>query len=159
MFGQTLKLNRNDLCKLTKILEMTTSENPAEALAATRKASQILSNHGTNYHMLMENLQNMPNLHYWRRVRELENKVKNQKIEIASLKDERKNNTPARKQLKFLGPIQELRKFLMKNLTLRTHERTLLEGCNEIIPKSKEAYMILICARRHGVDYVATGSE
>ena len=71
MFDLALELNENDLNKFTKILEMTTSDNPAEALAATRKASQILNRYGTNYHTLMTNLQNLPGSHYRRRIRQL----------------------------------------------------------------------------------------
>lgn len=155
MFEEALKINDADMRKLTKILEMTTSDCPAEALTATRKASHILTKYDTDYHTLLKNLQDTSSSHYKRRINDLEKRIDIQKNKIAKLMNEHSMSDKEPKHLRFLGPIQGLRKYLMRNLNLRSYELSLLENCGDILPKSKEAYMVLICARRYGVDYIS----
>lgn len=157
MFETALEINENELQKFTKILELTTSDNDSEALAAARKARKILAKYNINYQILLDKLQKTPNYQYCYRIRELEAKVKQQQDSISQLQKTKAKDKS--EPLKFFGPIQALKKFMIKNLTLQNHERTILEDLKEIQPKSKEAYLVLICARRHGIDYRKTSSE
>lgn len=142
------------LQKFIKILEMTTSQNNAEALTAARMARKILTKYNTNYQNVFEKLKTGYDPDHLNKIHQLNRQINLQQKEITSLKNkltDKKENT-----IKFLGPLQGLRRFMMKNISLLSHERSLLENIKEIQPKSKEAYLVLICARRYGVDYTAT---
>ncbi|MCC3861225.1 hypothetical protein [Pseudemcibacter aquimaris] len=146
--------NEQELQKLCRILELSNSTNDAECLVATRKAQQILSKYGLTYHAFISKLQYKSTHSTKRKIKELQSKIKEQNAKIARLEKRQSSDlNTANSTPRFLGPIQGLKKYLMGNFSLKTHERALLEGIKEIEPKSKEAYMILICARRHGVEY------
>ena len=145
-------LTKEDLAKLVKVLEMTSSDNDAEVLVAARKAQKILAKYNTNYSDLTERLRQHDPRHL-EKLHTLEKTIRQQKREIEKLKSYAQTPPSKEASPSFLGPLLGLRRFLMNNLSLRTHERALLEGITEVEPKSKEAYLILICARRHGVSY------
>ena len=149
--------DKDALRKLIKILEMTSSANDSEVIVAARKAQQLLKKYNTNYQELAESLQQQ-NPQALQKIEQLKRVIDQQKKEITALQNNsaasHTNSSPA----KFLGPLQGLRNYLINNFSLRNHERALLEDITEIEPRSKEAYLVLICARRHGVSYDAACS-
>lgn len=144
--------DRDALRKLMKILEMTSSDNDSEVIVAARMAQRLLKSHNTNYQELYESLQR-DDPQTLIKIQNLERVVKLQKKEIAQLQCRNTFSKSKAAPAKFLGPLKGLRNYLINNLSLRNHERALLEQITEIQPKSKEAYLVLICARRYGVSY------
>lgn len=147
-----------DIQKLVKVLELTTSDVEGEALAAARMARKILQKNDLNYGMFVEDLQKNARKEASREIANLKNVVRQQSIELDRVKTKRSSSKLSDEHIfrpsgRFSGSIDHLRKFLLSNLKLKNYEREILEGITTISPKSKEEFLVLICARRHNVSH------
>lgn len=163
MTFQHLELDQRDVERIVKILELSTSDVDGEALAAIRKSRQILRKYGCNYEALIEAVRVGARRDVEIRVSHLQAMLEEQSCELTML---RKQTEKPKSQLTeetiftgsliVTGSIFKLRTFLLNRLPLQKHERAILENISNIVPKSKEEYLILICARRHKVSFHAS---
>ncbi len=142
--------NEKELKRLVKLLEMTASQYDSEALAAARKARNILERHQLTYEALFEELVRSGNPGHERQLHHLQRIILEQRKQIKELSLKTEQAADSKKA--FDGTLSKLKEFLVNNVPLRAHEKKLLEKIpNTIQPKTKEAYLLLICAKRHGV--------
>ncbi|MEH6404594.1 MAG: hypothetical protein V7750_14540 [Sneathiella sp.] len=159
MTKQELCFTEREITKIVKILEMTRSEIDAEALAAVRMSQHILKKHNSNYEILFNTIRN-DTQNFEAEVKNLRNVVQDQSNELEIL---RKKASQVQSQLSksdifhssnvVKGSIYHLKNFLLNRLSLQIYERKLLENISKITPKSKEEYLVLICARRHKISF------
>ncbi len=146
-----------DLDKLVKLLELSTSDVDAEALAAIRMSRKLLKKYGLNYDMLIDQVRATSARDASIEISKLKNVVQTQSLEIQQLKrntqPQLNENTVFKSPNNFSGSIYHLKKFLLRNFNLQRYEREILENITTISPKSKEEFLVLICARRHKVDH------
>ena len=149
-----------DVNRLVKLLELSTSDVDAEALAAVRMSRKLLQKYGMSYEMLIAEVRQNSAQNALVEINDLKNVVHSQSLELQQLKHNARNVQPHLKEEtiftsanNFHGSIYNLKKFLLLNFELRHHEREILEGITTISPKSKEEFLVLICARRHKVTH------
>lgn len=151
---QNLKSDSAALSRLTRILELTSSSHENEVVIAARKAREMMARYNCNFQDLLsvenrtDNREEIERLRQQvqlqnQRIRQLEAHLCNAQRQAAE--------KPQTGSPKFLGTVTALKNFLLANFQLRSHEVKLLEPLDMVKPKTKEAYMVLICARRYGV--------
>lgn len=160
MTCQHFDLDQHNIERIIKILELSTSDVDAEALMAIRKSRQILRKYGSNYDMLIETVRTNARLDVEMRIQHLQSVLREQNSELTMLrKQKEKPKTPLTEETIFTGSravtgsIYKLRSFLLNQLPLQKHEREILENISNIVSKSKEEYLVLVCARRHKVSF------
>jgi len=158
MTFQHLELDQRDIERIIKILELSTSDIDGEALAAIRKSRQILQKLGCNYETLIEAVRTSARRDVEKKVSHLQAALREQSLELKMLKKQTENpkfgltkETIFTEPMTVRGSIHKLKSFLLTRLNLQKYERELLENISNIAPKSKEEYLILICARRHKI--------
>lgn len=133
--------------RFSKLLEMTTSPNDHEALIASRKASAFLAKHNTTYTDFLDavaELNSRANITLSANRENISTKATKHKASNAHSFSVLDSNCP--KQL------QKLKRFLLSNFSLKDYERTLLQQLHTVAPNTKEAYLVLICAKRYGIE-------
>lgn len=160
MTCQPPELTERDIKKIVKILQLSTSEVETEAMAALRMSQRILKKHGSNFEMLFEKIRADAKGDIQQQVSRLQQLVKQQSSELSNLRNkpnagpvnltEEQIFSPPRK---VTGTIYHLKNFLLNRLSLLKHERAILEKIETIPPKSREEYLVLICARRHKITF------
>ncbi|MBE7637452.1 DUF2786 domain-containing protein [Sneathiella sp. P13V-1] len=150
-------MEERDFAKLVKLLELSTSDADHEALAAVRMSRKLLQKHGLSYEMVMEQMRQKSTQVAQTEITELKKIVYSQSREINQLKQGVRSGLNSETVFKpgnrFSGSIYHLKKFLLRNFDLQRHEREILENITTISPKSKEEFLVLICARRHKVTH------
>lgn len=163
---QDLRDSPAELKKLAHILERTSSDHDGEILVAARKAQAILRRHNSNFKDLLNDADYSMGHQRDIRVQQLQRQIAQQEREIARLDSALRQANRASKETderekgpsRFLGTYKALRNFLLNNFTLQNYEAKLLEQMDDVEPNTKQAYMVLICARRYGVAYENTGN-
>lgn len=160
MRDQEAKFSEKEVARIIKILELSTSSVDAEALAAIRTAQRILKKNDSNYEMLIEAIKDRTRENIENEILKLQDLVHKQSGEIKQLR--KKTANPASSLTKesifsapksVQGSIYHLKNFLLNRLTLQNYERKILEDISNITPKSREEYLVLICARRHKITF------
>lgn len=144
-----------ELERLVKVLEMTNSPYEAEVLAAVGRAKSILKRHETTYQEIFEEFDEALEQRD-REISRLSSVVVSQKRRLSAppVSNPATPTTPARSRsfgAPFSGSVNDLKRLLLSKFPLKKFERMLLEQTVNIKPKTKEAYMVLICAKRYGL--------
>lgn len=144
--------NDKEMKRLVRLLDMTASDFDGEALVAAKKARGILERYQLTYDRLFEELSRSGHPGHARQLQHLQRIIVEQRREIAALKRQASTPVVEGDGRSYGGDLSNLKKFLEDNVPLRAHEKKLLESIPTTVePKTKSAYLLLICAKRHGV--------
>jgi len=147
-----------ELRRLAKILAMTQSSHDGEVTAAARKASEMLARHNLSYADLFDAVQERGGNHVLeQRIERLERALERERQKsgalAAALRQAKEEGATAQQGVPILRSLEQLRVYLMGHFVLKQHERALLEKIEDPRPKTKEAHIVLICAKRYGVAF------
>lgn len=155
---QSEPIGTAELRRLAKILALTQSPHDGEVTAAARKAAQMLARHDVSYDELFESVAARGgNRALEQRIERLERDLQQERQKsgalAAALRQAKQEQAQADQGVPILRSLEQLRVYLMGHFVLKQHERALLEKIEDPRPKTKEAHIVLICAKRYGVAF------